>query len=598
MENQDKTTSDGSMEAREKWFTLKQKIALVLSVNAFAVLSVLFFAPIEVYLGNIVEFSFPFDNVWWLLLVCSLLIVAVTGAVECLLPDKIFLGANLAVFGGGLCCYIQAMFLNGKMSTLTGGSQMYDKSVVLINLVIWLLILAVIAILAVALIKRGQRKIVVTGVKFVSLALVAMQTVALVSLLPGTDSASSEESDYLTTKGEFQLAQGKNVVVFILDTCDLTYVNNALKKYPDLMEGMKGFTYYPNAVSTHSRTYPSIPYLLTGEVCYFDIPYNDYINKAYTDSGFLPAIHEAGGDIRIFTENAYVSSAISDKVSNSTRVSRRDLSVISVPNLIKQMLKVSLYREAPYAVKPRFQYEISAINGAVINLEDGFISENDALFYAQFQEKGLTVTDEYPAAFRFYHLNGAHAGFNIDQYAQPTNPGDIASAIRGDFYIIEDYIQQMQEQGIYEDSTIIITADHGFSSTDDVKTLQVQEAACPLLLVKEAGKGMEDSLEASEAPVGHADLFPTILAGFGLDYEEYGRPIYEIPENEQRERLYYFSAFVSDEEGEVALREYRITGDARNIENWELTGRYWDILYSQRDVSKRKLADILNQAGQ
>ena len=172
-----------------------------------------------------------------------------------------------------------------------------------------------------------------------------------------------------------------------------------------------------------------------------------------------------------------------------------------------------------------------------------------------------------------------------------------AEAVIGDFHIIEDYIQRMQELGIYEDSTIIITADHGGGVKNLREDLEIPLPICPVFLVKEAGKGTEEPFRISDAPVSHEDLFPTILAAYGLGYGEFadnGQPVYEIAEDAQRERYFYFTAFLSDADGEIALREYLVDGDARQQENWKLTGRNWDINYSQRAVSKKRLSDFLD----
>lgn len=43
--------------------------------------------------------------------------------------------------------------------------------------------------------------------------------------------------------------------------------------------------------------------------------------------------------------------------------------------------------------------------------------------------------------------------------------------------------------------------------------------------------------------------------------------------------------------GEIALREYSVNGDARNFNNWVLTGRNWDVNYSENTVSDKRLTD-------
>lgn len=588
---------------KEKWFTLKQKLVLAVPVNAFAALSVLFFAPLEIYLGNINEFNFPFNHIWWILLLCSTLLAAGGTAVECLLPDRLFLIANIGIFALALCCYIQAMFLNGQMGTLTGETKTYGVGIILINLLIWILIISAIVALAVILIQKKKRQFFTGALTFVSLALIAMQTTALVTLLVSTDTYAFQKDDYLTSEGQFELASQNNVIVFILDTLDMSFMQTTLKRYPDVWDNFDGFTYYPNTTSTHSRTYPSITYLLTGEICYFDVPYKEYVNKAFEESSFLPRIYDAGTDIRLFTESPFIGNAIKNKVMNCTAIRQNDLSAISIPGLLEQMLKISLYRELPYFAKSPFQYDTSEVNYAVSNSPadsseeakqaEPYIPEDDALFFERFKEQGLSVSEDYEKAFRFYHLNGAHLDANINQDGERVEKHtDRFQAVRGDFHIIESYIKQLQAKGLYKDSTIIITADHGMSVANSWEEMEISGVPCITTLIKAAGKDEGDPFQVSDAPVSHMDLFPTILAAYGLDPSDFGRPISEIAENEQRERPYYLSVFLDDADGEIVLREYSVGGDARKRENWKLTGRYWDIQYSQRPVSKKRFEDF------
>ncbi len=46
-----------------------------------------------------------------------------TAYVAALLPDKLREGAVLIIFAFTLCCYVQTMFLNGKMQVLAGQTR-------------------------------------------------------------------------------------------------------------------------------------------------------------------------------------------------------------------------------------------------------------------------------------------------------------------------------------------------------------------------------------------------------------------------------------------------------------------------------------------
>ena len=143
----------------------------------------------------------------------------------------------------------------------------------------------------------------------------------------------------------------------------------------------------------------------------------------------------------------------------------------------------------------------------------------------------------------------------------------------------------MREMGVYENSTVIITTDHGSSGSGEVLDMP-HKTAVPILFVKPAGVSGEE-LKVSDAPVSHTEFIPTILYGFSLDYKDYGRTIYDIDETEDRERYYYYSALYTHEGGEVELREYKVDGDARNEENYHYTGKKWDIQYSENAVAAK-----------
>ena len=208
------------------------------------------------------------------------------------------------------------------------------------------------------------------------------------------------------------------------------------------------------------------------------------------------------------------------------------------------------------------------------------------------KQSGISTSDNYDKAFRLYHLWGAHPGGDFDRNLNEGKKVDAYESALGDFKIIREYIAEMKKLGIYDDSTIIITTDHGLSmSTSDEKPLELGRAVRGLMMVKPAGTEGKVGMSTSNAQVCHQDLFATVIHSFGGNTEDYGRTIFEIGEDEQRTRLYYHSMMLSDIDGEIVLREYAITGDGRDFNNWKLTGRYWDIDYSERAVSRHRFSE-------
>ncbi|MFR7854014.1 MAG: hypothetical protein ACLU40_00065 [Acutalibacteraceae bacterium] len=558
----------------------------------------MFFAPLGIVYGNINQFIFSPGEIIWILIAFCAAATAVMTAVGTLLPLKASLILNAIEFSGGLCCYVQSFFLNGKMGTLTGEGDHYSLSTVLVNLLLWVLIAAVIIVGAILLIKFKKEQLARSVVMFLALSLTVMQLTAFVSTVftsDGMTGSGVQKNYYLSDIGEYEISDGKNTVMFIIDTCDGRYLEQAISEYPDIFDGLDGFVYYPNATSTHSRTYPSMPYLLTGEICHFDKPYSEYVDEAYKNNSYIEDIKATGCNIGLYTNNQYVANKGMMSIDNSVSNSETRISFIGT---LKQMGRISLYRNVPYALKSRFRYGGESVNENVIFIPKSApqrcITSNDVVFYNRLVSDGIAVSGSYSKAFRLYHMWGAHPGGKFDQNMQPAKQGSTTQCIRGNFLIIQDYIRQMKELGVYEDSTIIITADHGSSNgSSDKRPLVIDSAPTVAMLVKPSGCGMSnEGVTTSTAPVCHADLFSTVIASLDGNYEKYGTPVWNHTEGEQRTRYYYNQALYSDEDGEIALREYAVTGDARDVSNWKLTGNDWDILYSERAVSKHRLSEV------
>ncbi len=570
--------------------SLLAKLIFSAFVSIFFCFTVFFFSPLEIFLGNSNAFIFTLGNVWWVLFIHSILFSAGIILVSIALPVVPALIFDVFIFALGLCGYIQSMFLNSAMGSLTGEGDVYSNTTVYINIAIWVTIIAALITATVILFKKHKIDSFKKATCFVASALVLMQLTAF-----GVSAVSADTADqyfYLSNKGQYELSSGKNTIIFIVDTCDGYYVDKMLEENPEAVEGLDGFINYPDAVAKHSRTYPSLPYLLTGEICYFDKPYDTFINEAHANSTYLKDIDGTGCNVGLYTDSQYVGKSSVEYVDNCTEFAGN--ATVSFNGTFFWMSRMSLYRNMPYMFKSVFNYTDRQLNAGCMPITDKCYSSDDLNLYKDLKANGLAVSQDYDKALRLYHLWGPHAGGDFDRNLNETPGAEPYEAMLGDFKLIREYISLMKDAGVYDDATIIITADHGISSgTSDAKPLEIDRAVRSLLMVKPAGTEGKVGMTTSQAPVCHDDLFATIIDSFGGNTETYGRTIFEIGENEERTRLYYHTMMYSDIDGEVALREYAITGDSRDFANWKLTGNYWDIKYSERAVSRHRLSDIL-----
>jgi len=539
--------------------------------SGFGIFTLLFFSPLEVYVGNPSDFRFFIDNAVIILGTASLVLTLLFSCVVSFLPTKLLKLLNLIIFSLSLCYYFQALFLNGSMSILTGESFSVATSTVIVNILIWCLIFAVVFISWYICKRLRKERQYIKTVKCVALAFAAMQLTGFFSMYFSYDkSVNLSKSIYYSTEGQLEVAKSNNVIYFVIDYCDTRIVNDALKEDPQLFEYFNGFTYYEDNVFTHGRTFPAITYMLSGEKCYYDKDYKDYVDDAINNSEFLNEIDNSGADIRLYTDPKVVGSECDRIVDNL--IKEKNGPEMNLGGFLIQSLKVSGFRGMPYFAKKYFFYESERVNTASIVQRDNVAPINDDLaFYSSILEDRVSVNDKFSSTFRFYHMFGSHPGASINENAEYLEWASLSQALRGDLKIIKEYLEQLKSVGACDDSTIIITADHG-----EYKGRFDKPQTC-LLMVKESGADTTKPIKISQAQVSHENIFPTVIKAIGGEYTKYGKALDEVTEEENVKRYTYNTEIDSETGYETVMKEYVIDGDASDMNNYKATGKEWDV---------------------
>ena len=554
----------------------------------FCFLSVFVFPMAELYLGNIDDFNIPFGS-----LVGSLLLVWGGGAILFallvgFLPRRGRIVASCVFFLIGLLAYLQSTLLNGSMVSSTVVQERYSTSLILWNLAVWAAILVIGTGAAVLLFRRRMEGKLVLGITAVSLLLLFMQTVGAAIGVATERPGDKEIAVYRLTKtGETTLTEDHNVAVFILDSADGRYVQAALEAEPELFDGFDGFTYYPDCLPVYTRTYPSITYYLTDVHCTFDCPALTWINEAAEESTFLSVMNDNGVRIGVYTvDPPHVGNALHPLLENS-------LSRVAVrynPRLItRYSFTMSLKRVSPYALKRSLPEYLIALNSRTLKNDDPPSSETE--FLTALRKTGLSTVPG-DGCYRFFHFYGPHPGTTLradGTSARKSTSGQ--EALRGCFVMIRAYLSELKRLGLYDKTTVIITADHGDSLlSGGADNLDVNRTADMLMLVKPMGK--TEGFSVSSVKVSASDLFATVYDGLGLDPAAYGTPIYDLAEGD-RPRTLYYTALYHHTSGEIARLTYSVDGDCRDLDSYRWTGEYYDINYSYQKVSETRFDPAL-----
>ncbi len=471
-----------------------------------------------------------------------------------ILPQKVYSMVISTLFTVSIVGYLQVMFLNKNLDLLGVKPDGYRVPPVqgIINLVIWLIVLSGVIVLA---IKKSEiwKKVVL----YLSLLLVGMQSVAMISLVATAPKEAYERakgSERLDGKNQYTVSADKNIIVFVLDYFSSLYLQQMLEVYPDGADCLHDFTYYSNADCTYYGTFPSLAHMLTGCEVDTTVSIAEWCRNIWNDEstvGFYQELQANNYKTNVYTTDTNVLTSsngcgiLRNRISNITNEPREVQ--VDTGLLLKTLTKMSCYRMAPDLLKPQFYTNVSEYSLIVEDKGEGILQTNSD-FYAKLQENGLKA-DDSSHYFIFQHLIGTHE-FNTDANGNYKEKTSVEETARGCMTIMEGYINELKRLGVYDDATIIITADHGGDWKEDLQVVY---------FIKQPGE-THDKSPVTNAPISHCDLLPTVAQMAGLDYTKYGNSINDFSQDEQRERTIWVRTADPDFPEEVYYG-YTYTGD-------------------------------------
>lgn len=516
------------------------------------------FGVYELYFANVQEWRFNF----WDLLIPSLVAFAAGIAIAAVLA-LVLRGRSTDIVvlisaAAAVLAYVQANFLNEK-TFMDGSALEIEPNKALFNIIVWLAVCC-----AALYCYRKWTKAAVKAAVCSSLLLLVMQIVPLpYMLINGLPAMNSKDYEAYSLDGrkQFEVSSDENVIVFIMDTFYKGYLYDYLQKNPNCANDvLSDFTFYDNVSTKTYYTVFSMPCLLTNHDSDYSISLIDSNAEGWKSreaEDFYGQMQENGYKVRLYTDSdRYCGDAenMVGKIDNAVKY-HSTYKTKKTPTYLS-MLKLSLYKYSPSIFKHYFYVSDSImINKYSPSLtEDENIAASDHFgFAATAKERGISFyntdfyqslkyglsTNENDKLCIFYHLSGMHAPYlGIDssgQYIEQTE----AEGLDDCMAILDEYISQMKEMGIYDSSTIILTADHG---------LQFVQQSDPVMLIKPAGV-TKDSLTVNEAPgVLQDDFLPTILDCVGLQSTaSSGYSLLSLDENMDRTRIFRYFNSLTDE---------------------------------------------------
>ena len=549
--------------------SFKNRLSKATLLSAAITMTYGLFNMLDALITNKVQLSFTFADAVGPVFIFALIMFALLVLVLLFVRGRVFDFGICLAFSFLICGYLQSTFWNFGLGELTGqylGWERFGVQLVLINMLSWLAIFTVVFVLGLSRRQKLQRFF--RGLfLFVPSLLIAVQAVALLSILPPLDewkgSQGTESALALSRENLFEVSSENNVIVLIIDMMDEDYVNMLTDEDPHFFDSLDGFTRFTNNMTVYNKTYPSIVNLLTDVPFDISIPTEEYMEKAYAHRSFINDIQDQGYVCNIYIEkpHAYMEERQLEGLADNLKETPYYLKTWKIP---VQLFRLSLLKSLPLSLKSlSWIYPDLSFWGIGKWMDDNRpYWSDDPLFYEELTSKRLEASDGLH--YIFIHLEGFHGPWTMNAQAQYVKEGvPYREQFKGSFFIVNEYLNQLRSLGLYKDATIIITGDHGEHTGHKALDKPMRVG----LFVKPSG-AEGTPLRYSNAPVSIRNLRATSVEAAGGDPTPWGKTYFEVGEDEVVERL-YFNRF-TDAKNNHYMACYRVVGDAKDWKNWEL----------------------------
>ena len=498
------------------------KFALSFLISLFTAFNFGFFIPMDFYLTNIEEVLLPQNTVMLSLGAVSALIFLIVFLICFLTPQKLHDICCLIFFSLSFSIYLESNFLSLSLGTLDGTQYSVSAFEGIADILVWLAIP-----LAALFIRKRNEKIYKNIISYLPAAIVVIEIITLgVSRINLTLSDENSFMDFVlyssdtayirSTKDLNTYSTDKNVIIILTDEYDSFCFDESLKIDPDSVNGFDGFTYYSNTIGSYGFTVESIAYMTTGNKKEVSDPYeNDRFFQNMKNS-YRTCLY---GSPALFTDDIFSRYA-----ENYLPV---EIGFNEYKNVAANMYNLTCFKCVPKLFKGAFKASGSNINDYFSGSESLMAYYPDDLSFYNNLPATLTLTED--SCFKFIYLYGLHDPRNItkdlERAANWSVSGDEQAVAMNK--ILSRYFDILKENGVYDNSEILLLADHGLKTHDS--------GMYPLLMYKPVNSDIT-GIETSYAPISYADLYPTFLKISGEEPD--GDTIWDIPEDMVRTRRF------------------------------------------------------------
>lgn len=576
----------GSAKKIKPWYD-KKNIITVIFLSISLSFTMFFFSPMDMFLSNQKEFYIDAVHVF-----VPLLLLAMLGSLVLILIGILSLKNKTAynvvtsiLCGLLLAFYIQMMFYNGRMDTARNAGRIFNDSYEEVNIYNLCNSLAMYLIIIMPLIMTAAREkynisnTIINFTKgkviaYLSALIFVMQFFGIIGTLAVNGIITANNSSIFCFAFEpiFSLSKDENITVFVIDSLDGAWMDTVINNNPEINDKLEGFTFYQNNIPKYCSTFPSVPHMLTNKEYRLEESRIEYLERIWQDETLFSKLNENNYSVNMVIDGTTTFRSFYDlsDYNNIVLLEKDDykFNYLKKNGIIYTMVNLSFSKIVPYFWKNYFIYNINISPSEEFLIFNDDINDTVALTVSKTTDIKLNKyinmygldADSKQKNFSFIHLNGVH---DIDSDISALNPlfnedtdhSNTTTTICGQFETLFTYFDKMKELGVYDNSTIIIIADHGKNTFGRTSAL--------LIKTKNADHIPLQFDAVSE--LSNENFFAGILEYAGIDHSEYGYSYNDIIEGEYHHKRYLTYSIAN----KVYDTLYEVTGDARDESNWK-----------------------------
>ena len=565
--------------------------ALTAAIGTLPVLALCLFTTLAVYAGNSSEFSASFASILGVYFPFVVATIGILGLLSLFMTREGVRRYRALLAAIAILIWLQGNILVWDYGVLDGREIDWLAGTWrgVLDAAIWVVVLMA----AISGFRRFGRPLMT-----VALVVLGIQSVGAAVTVAGSYSDLIDQPDpqaeAVAADAIYRFSSDRNVVHIVMDgfQTDIFAAIVASEEADGMREGLRGFTLFADNVGAYPYTQLTVPAMLSGRLYRNELPVEEFIDSTLAGHTILQAATTAGYEVDIAApvalKNKYSKAphAFAYGIGRSGHASPEDYVLLDAAKLID----LGLFRAVPHFAKALVYRDELWIFQAKV-LPDSYLQMqyfSDLAFLRRLGER-MTVGRNAPV-YKMMHLMLSHRPTVGNERCEfdgkrPTNRETVTHQARCGLQGVLAVLRRMRQLGIYDNSLIVLMADHGAwvpvqtaaqaSNGADAVSATTIAMAIPLLAVKPPAASAE--FQVSDAPTSIIDV-PATIAGIldiGADFP--GIPAFSNDDNPTRKRRHLTYAYGINPAAEgflFPMQEYEISGSPLDPAAWRQVAVY------------------------